>query len=193
MKSYKEFIQLIKEGLIKTHNIYQYENTLNNNLIFIGFDINIDIKNKFQYLIKIFNSNLFLDNEAYGLFFSFNYNMGYYPTQFIVYRDERKNTFNFNKEKFLKEIKLSTKINIYFDAKYEDSVYKNDLKIPNLSYHLSPSKNREKIKKNGLYPKSGSRKSYHVDRIYLFYDMNDYIEYTPKRYKNNKTRFIIYR
>jgi len=34
-------------------------------------------------------------------------------------------------------------------------------------------KNRQKILKIGLYPKSGNRKTYHSDRIYLFYNKDE--------------------
>ena len=61
MKTYDKFISLIKEGLIRTHNIYNYSSSLINNLMFVGFDLNLKIENKFRYTIEIINHKLLLN------------------------------------------------------------------------------------------------------------------------------------
>ncbi|MCB1713459.1 MAG: hypothetical protein KDH96_13625, partial [Candidatus Riesia sp.] len=57
---------------------------------------------------------------------------------------------------------------------------------------LSPTDKKYKILKNGLYPKSYNRKTKHPDRIYFFYDMNDY-KYLLKSLKLNDKINNLYR
>jgi len=197
MKTYEQFLSLIKEGLITTHNIYNIYSSLEINLRGIGFDIELNILDKFRYEITINNPLSFLDEDMYELFFKYNENLGYYPINFKILRENNKqNTLNFfttklveetdNKKKqkvkqviinnFDVEIKKNNKeIVILFDAKYDDSLYKNDVDIPDIVYHLSPVKNRNSIKRNGLYPKSFSRKINHRERIYVFTEIDNYV------------------
>jgi len=60
-------------------------------------------------------------------------------------------------------------INFSFEAKYDIFIER----IPEVLYHLTPTQNVEKILKNGLVPKSRSKKSYHPDRIYLVKNVED--------------------
>ena len=46
VKSYNKFLSLIKEGLLRIHNIHKHSDALKNNLKFIGFDISLNIINK---------------------------------------------------------------------------------------------------------------------------------------------------
>lgn len=175
MKTYKEFINLIKEGLIKTYNILKHSNTLEMNLKSIGYDINLNIIDKYQYSILIFNPKWFLKNdEIFNLFFEFNENMGYFATSFKEYRNERYNIFKI-KEKDIKEnLNTISKIEIFFESKYELNNYTNILDIPDIAYHLSPVKNKKRIDNYGLVAKSHNRKSFHPDRIYFFYNLDNY-------------------
>ena len=175
INNYKEFIFNIKEGLIKTYNIEKYSSNLENELIMCGFDININIVSKYKYSIIINNID-WLKNDAYDLFFSLNNNLGYFPSYIKSYKNEISNGFVFSEKTLKSQLSLNIdKIEIFFESKYDDGLYKNDIDVPKKSYHLSPSKNRNRISEIGLYPKSGSRKTYHTDRIYLFYDKKNYI------------------
>ena len=143
--------------------------------MFVGFDLNLKIENKFRYTIEIINHVLLLDDELFDFFFKINDNYGFYPIRLTITRlNDMKNTIKYNKKLLKKELKNLKKIEFLFDAKYDDGLYKNNIKIPNVAYHLSPSKNRENILKNGLYPKSNSRKVNHKDRVYIFLNYNDY-------------------
>lgn len=62
-----------------------------------------------------------------------------------------------------KDIKHMTCDNVFIEAKYDREIKK----IPKVLYHASPLKFKNKILKNGLTPKSGSKLSSHPDRIYL--------------------------
>ena len=46
---YKEYVKLIKEGLISTHNIEKYSGSLDIQLNSVGVEHNINILSKFIY------------------------------------------------------------------------------------------------------------------------------------------------
>jgi hypothetical protein len=186
MYTYNQYLSLLQEGLIKTHNILSYGNILERELTGIGIDLNLVIHDKFRYTLRIFNPNIFQQPDVLEVFWQLNNNFGYYPAFFKVYRTERYNSFSFTLEKFLHELPLATPIEISFEAKYEDGLYSNDIEVPLKAYHLSPVKNRPKIQTNGLYPKSGARKSYHPDRIYMFYSLEDTNDILKKLKLNDK-------
>lgn len=169
--NYKTYIQSIKEGLIFTHNIEKHYGSLEIELSSVGVKFNINIKSKFIYDLEILNLNE-LSNELLKYVIDINQNLlGYYPSYIWVSNKFGKNGFIFN-DKYLSNEFLNMKIR--FESKYEDGLYKNDLDIPEYAYHLSPENKKEKILKNGLCPKSYNRKTKYPDRLYLFYDLNDY-------------------
>ena len=79
------------------------------------------------------------------------------------------NDFKYLSNKFIE-------IMITFESKYESGAYRNNLKVPNIAYHLSIQLFKNNILENGLYPKSLNRKSKHPERIYMFYNKNKYLE-----------------
>jgi len=167
----KKYIEHIKEGLIKTYNIEKYYNSLDIELSSIGVKSKINIISKFIYDLEISNPQE-LSNDKLKYIIDINKNLlGYYPSYIWIENNIGINGFKFN-NKYLSNKYLNIKIR--FESKYEDGLYKNDLEVPKISYHLSPSKNRNKILDIGLYPKSGNRKTFHMDRIYLFYNLDDY-------------------
>ncbi len=188
--NYNNYIELIKEGLISTHNIQKYYGSLEIQLKSIGVNVEINIISKFIYDLKILNTNK-LSNEKLEHIININQNLlGYYPSYMWIENDFGKNSFPFDK-KYLSNKSLS--ITIRFESKYDDNLYKNDIDIPEFAFHLSPEKNKNKIIKNGLYPKSYNRKTKHPDRIYFFYDINDY-EFILKDLKfNDNIKYILYK
>lgn len=195
MLDYKKYIELIKEGLIYTHNIQKYYGSLDIELNGIGVRHKINIISKFLYELEILNSNE-LNDDILEFVIDLNQNLlGYIPSYIWVENDYGINGFIFN-EKYLSNNYKNIKIR--FEAKYEDGLYKNDLKVPSIAYHLSPQSHKEKILKNGLYPKSKNRKSYYSERIYLFYDLSD-CENLLKTLKFNdkinniNTNYILYK
>jgi len=168
---YKEYVKLIKEGLISTHNIEKYSGSLDIQLNSVGVEHNINILSKFIYDLEILNPTE-LSNEQLKYVIDINQNLlGYFPSYIWVENENRKNGFIFD-EKYLSNSFLNIKIR--FESKYEDGLYKNDLEIPDYSYHISPDNKKDKISKDGLCPKSYNRKTKHPERIYLFYDIEDY-------------------
>lgn len=84
--------------------------------------------------------------------------------------------------------------NIFIEPKYD---YQVD--IPNILYHASPLKFKDKILKIGLTPKSASKLAYHPDRIYLSNNIQSCIKfgeyllnfYENEYYKNGYCIYII--
>ena len=112
-----------------------------------------------------------MSNDQLKYVIDINQNLlGYFPSYIWVENENRKNGFIFD-EKYLSNSFLNIKIR--FESKYEDGLYKNDLEIPEYSYHISPDNKKDKILKDGLCPKSYNRKT-NPERIYLFYDIEDY-------------------
>ena len=171
---YKDYIKSINEGLIKTYNIYKYHSSLDIQLNSVGIKSKIDIIDKFSYELEILNNkniNNKKNNDSYKYLISLNNNLGYYPSYIWVENDFGTNSFKFDM-KYLNSKYKSLKIR--FEAKYEDGLYKNDLVVPTKAYHLTDQRNKIKIEDIGLVPKSNNRVSFHQDRIYLFYNKNDY-------------------
>lgn len=168
---YKKYLKLIKEGIIFTHNIEKYQNNLDIQLSSIGVKHKINIISKFIYDLDILNSKE-LSNDVLKYAININQNLlGYYPSYIWIVNEIGKNGFVFD-ERYLSNEFLN--ITIRFESKYEDGLYKNDLEIPEYAYHLSPKNKRDKILKNGLCPHSYNRKTKHPDRLYLFYEIDDY-------------------
>jgi hypothetical protein len=116
-------------------------------------------------------------------------NLGYFISSAFI-GDDSINISQLKKED-LEKVVCS---NIFIEPKYDQQV-----EIPNLLYHASPLKFKDKILKKGLTPKSGSKLSYHPDRIYLTNSMEscikfgEYLKNSEKSeyYKNGYCIYII--
>lgn len=79
-------------------------------------------------------------------------NLGYFISKLTI-----------NGQEWIKEYNEETKpIAFILEAKYDYEV-----EIPNILYHASPIRFKDKILKSGLTPKSGNKLSNHPERIYL--------------------------
>ena len=176
MLNYNEYINQINEGLITTHNILKYSTNLTMELSSIGIKSKINIINKFVYDIFVYNVDILKNKKVFDLFFTFNNNLGYFPSFYtlLLTNNNFKGIFNYDS---IYNIIDSNNNFIYlklrFESKFEDSLYKNNLTVPKICYHLSPTIYDSKIMYNGLIPKSKERKAHHPERIYLFYNIND--------------------
>lgn len=172
-----EYNELIKEGLIRTWNIYKYENNLRMELFNIGLKFDINIINKFTYEIEIYNIKWLNNDNVLNQFLAININtLGYYPSFFFtILKNGMRKSFKYDKKIFIDNLKINNidKIKIIFNSKYEDGYYTNDLTVPDILYHVSPTTNRNKILTNGLYPKTNKRKENHPERIYFAYKFDD--------------------
>jgi len=170
IENYKEYVELIKEGLIRTHNIITYEGSLERELYLIGFKFEIKIYSKLKFDLSLYKTNI-IDNDYLEYIVEYvEDQLGYFPSFITVENNIGKNGFKFDK-KYLSNKYKSIKIN--FEAKYDDGFYKNDIIVPTVAYHLSPVDNEDKINRIGLLVKTYNRKGEHPERIYLFSNIND--------------------
>jgi hypothetical protein len=87
--------------------------------------------------------------------------LGYFPTHVST----PKTNFKYDYDNTVKL--LGTKFAIYFDAKYDRELSYDE--IPDIVYHISPSKQDTKISEMGLSPRHNDKMSTHPDRVYLTY------------------------
>jgi len=148
-------VKLFKEGLIKTYpfefvvqRLGKYGSVkLISNKIYLG--LKKEYFNKLDGIVKYLNT------------------LGYFAATFKVLDNNQEvspeNYKNFDDHKEVLSIADDAQqIWIEIEAKYDDSISDSEF-----LYHLTLNNNLDKIKKQGLVPKSKSKKSYHPNRIYV--------------------------
>ena len=170
MVDYENFVKLLKEGLIVTHDITRYNRIMTDYLSSLGIENSIEVIDKLVFFLKVYNCN----KESIEVSNHQAYSLGYFPSNYkITLINGMSNNF-----KLLKNIKFSdniSSIEIRYESKYTDGLYRNDIICPDKLYHLTHTDNWVSIQKKGIYPKSKKRLSNHPERIYLFENINDYI------------------
>ena len=163
IKSYSEFV--LNETL-KTHDI---DKTIYNidwelslmyyefNIIKVDNMIELELKNLDHLKIKLDHlDSLFIDRH------------GWFPSKMILTKQNgMSNKLAYSEEKILKINDLSI-VKIVYEPKYDI-----ERVIPDKLYHLTIREYINKINKNGLVPKSKSKLSNHLDRIYVCKDQSD--------------------
>lgn len=180
---YNDYINSITNFDIPNYSdeyIYEYMNNekksgilpINEGLIYSQpIDITIKIlKNRFSELdIKKYDDgDISIEgmNDKLSKYIPLINNLGY----FISNAFNGDDNIEISKlETNIKDIECS---NIFIEAKYD---YEVD--IPNILYHASPIKFKDKILNIGLTPKSGSKLSNHPDRIYLSTSMQSCVKF----------------
>jgi len=198
--TYSEF--MLNETL-KTHDINLTLNNVNRELSLLRINFKLNINNNkieitllgFRYLrdiksyLDVVNS-LLIDRH------------GWFPSEMEIINTSSLKIISPYDESIL----LNSDNNLYYqDVKiiYE-AKYDTLKKTPNKLYHLSIQEYETNIIKNGLFPKSKSKLSKHLDRIYLCSDAKDCYNLIPKmnfiygmgKFNNKKskinTKWIIY-
>ena len=154
----EDIYDLNKEGFEKNDDFLIY---------FEGKFLIIELKNTYTY------------NEILSIL-SVIFSTGYFVAQYFLSSETIKNKLIYDESEFLKywnipNYKNSNKFNkkiVKFKLKCEPK-WDNTAKIDNYLYHTTNSKNTENILKFGLLPKSGKKKAYHPERVYLSKDIND--------------------
>jgi hypothetical protein len=168
---------------------------LNEGLIYSQpIDITIKIlKNKFNELdIKKYeDGDISIEsmNDKLKKYIPLINNLGYFISS--AFRGDDSINISKLKKEDLEEVICS---NILIEPKYD-----HEVEVPNLLYHASPLKFKDKILKTGLTPKSGSKLSYHPDRIYLSNNIQSCIKFGEyllnskenEYYKNGYCIYII--
>lgn len=175
----------LKEGLIKSYSTHELERLLfrkfQNNFKY-GYDLNI---RKDEDGIELDFKNF--DKESYILFKQLVNNAGYFISLiYIEYLNGKNEVEKYSENLLLKILGNKNnckKIELTLEKKY-------DSKYPQIRflYHVTPIFNINKIKKNGLCPKTKSKKSYHPERVYLTKRKEDAIKAVDlfKKYENSE-------
>lgn len=153
-------VKLFKEGLIKTYpfdfavqRLGKYGSVkLISNKIYLG--LKKEYFNKIEGLVKYLNT------------------LGYFAATFKVLSKDQEvspdNYKNFNDaHEVLSVIDNAQQVWVEIEAKYDDLTEGG----PSFFYHLTSKNALDKIKKQGLVPRSKSKKSHHPDRIYIVDDL----------------------
>jgi hypothetical protein len=187
MLKYSDFVVMIKDGLITTHNLNKCDSIIDRTLS----DLKIWYNVEFNYndgLFKVLFEETLNENQLEYMFHIFN-NLGYYISYYKIYNTKKmvKSFPWISVNLFLKESKNKDKCELFFDSKYDEELkYKPD----NL-YHVTKIENLNKIKKNGLIPKYDKKGDWRLDRIYFSLNKKDVFkikeqnEFRDKMYGNN--------
>lgn len=197
--TYSEF--MLNETL-KTHDINLTFDNVNRELSLLRINFNIRINSNkieitllgFRFLRDIKSyldvlNNLLIDRH------------GWFPSEMeITNISNMKNILPYDEDMLLSENNTYYQdVKITYEAKYDKLVNK-----PNKLYHLSIQEYEKSVLERGLIPKSKSKLSKHLDRIYLCSDPKDCYNLIPKmnfiygmnKFSNNKvnknTKWIIY-
>ena len=165
--TYEDFITVIKEGLITTHNITKYSRILTDYLDNLNINHKINILDKLKFYLEVNINDITtlecINHQAYTL--------GYFPSEYkLTLKSGLSNKFKEIDIDNLQNVKI---IEITYEAKYDDGLHKNDVICPPKLYHLTYDDNYQSISNKELYPKSKNRLSIHPERIYLFDDINN--------------------
>jgi hypothetical protein len=152
VKDYREFLQ-IEEGLITTYPMDFFSKKVK--MLISGKGIKASIR------VEKLTNSLVLNLASCTLDFlkileKTSDQNGYFISLIVI------------EEKYYKkidEVKLDkgAPVEVHFESKFDKEVKD----IPDTLYHVTLSKNLEKIRKIGLVPKSKMKQTYHLDRIYL--------------------------
>ncbi len=180
IKHLKDYIDSINEGLIKT---ISGEIVLRSVLKALT-DIHIDIEGKFEdnrIIIKINGFNIIPLSKIESLFDQIDILIvnrgGWFPSSMEAIKIsgvKKSDRYSFTDIiQIHDEIKsLTIKYESKFDVECDN--------IPNKLYHLTIKEYLPKIKKWGLIPRTKSKLSSHLDRIYLCKTYQDCIDLIPK-------------
>ena len=179
IKYFKDYIDATNEGLIITHDIkIIYDNLMrsfsNLNLNTPNLNLKVSgelLSNKFVIIFDNFKYIPITQIEnLLNHMHSFTVNMGgWFPSKYeeTTFYGVREHKYEFNK--ILENYQNIDIIKIYFEAKF-DQLEPN---IPDILYHLSIKEYSKKIRKIGLIPKSSSKLSTHLERIYVCKNIQD--------------------
>lgn len=193
---FNEYLNKINEGLLKTYNIdFVIDKSLQRlSVLNVKFSINKLENNSIK--LTLFNFNKILINKIFGLLNkNFTNLFGWYPSYlYLENLSGMKSQMNYDENYLKKVYKYLDKVSIIYESKF-DSV----IKLPDKLYHISIQEYENKIRKNGIVPKTKNKISSHGNRIYVCLTIDDCIDlieqmdfYFFDKNKNINTKWIIY-
>ena len=173
IKNYYDYLLSINEGLIKTaesNKSFEYTIDL---LMRLGFNVGGSFSDD-RIIIEINNFNTIDASSIDSLFDLVSANMtnllGWFPSGMkLTNLNGSKISKRYDEEEIKLKRKYTSLVEIEFDSKFDDIIKEKFDKL----YHLSIQEYENSILKNGLYPRSKSKLSSHIDRIYLCSSVED--------------------
>ncbi len=180
IKHFSDYIKSINEGLIKTYPgdvvLKDILNTLKDMFINVSGSFDDD-----KIILRIDQFNEISLNKIENLFDHINSFIinrgGWFPSNMFItniYGSERLIKYNFYD--IISNHNNIVNITITYESKFD----RFDMNVPDKLYHLSIKEYSKKINKYGLIPRSKSKLSSHLDRIYLCKNYQDCIDLIPK-------------
>lgn len=179
IKFFKDYIDSINEGLIKTYKGDIVIEQILSSLKSMGINVSGEyLKNKL--ILTLFNFNTIPLNKIEHIFDQITTIVinqgGWFPSTMKL--NKLTNITKSDRFDFYKIININDELEsvvIIFESKFDDI----DYDIPDKLYHLSIKEYDKKIKKHGLIPRSKSKLSSHLDRIYLCKTYQDCLDLIP--------------
>jgi len=168
----KVFSEFILNETLKTHDIDFTLSDIDKELSLMRiFDFKLQkINNTFEITLNNFNFIYNVEEYLDYLDSLVIDRHGWFPTTMkIKYLSLESKMFPYDEDFLINNVQYIKDAVILYEAKF-------DLKsetVPEFVYHLSFQEYHNNIMKNGLIPKSKSKLSKHLDRIYLCYDPQD--------------------
>jgi hypothetical protein len=178
IKNYSDYLSLLNEGLIKTYPGEKAIKYLSETLEKLKFNITYKFENDIIYL-KFINFNSIEKskiNDLFDLISSTMVNMfGWFPSSMRLELNNGLTRYKkYDEEEIKQKYSTISQLEIEFDSKFDNyELYDKDL------YHLSIQEYENKILKFGLFPKSKSKLSSHIDRIYVCKTKDDCYNLIP--------------
>jgi hypothetical protein len=196
IKYFKDYIESINEGLIKTYPGNIVAKNLENILLGLNLKFNVEYLNDFNKIkLTFYFFNSIPIQNLDDLFDVINSSVinrgGWFPSQMnITNIHGMENKLKYNMEDLFLNHRVYNKVEIIYDSKFDEDI----LDIPKKLYHLSIGEYKNKILKFGLSSKSKNKLSSHLDRIYLCLNIEDckYLITRMKLYYSEEKSFNIY-
>lgn len=178
IRTYSDFI--LNETLV-THNIDLTYRNVKTELSLFGYNFSIEktLNNVIELTLHSFDIEYIktIINHIDSLLIDRH---GWFPSKMILYNLKGMETIRIYDEDYLIEnIKKIKEFTIIYESKYDI-----EINSPVKLYHLSIKQYESKVLKMGLIPKSKSKLSKHLDRIYLCNDINHCYSLIPKMKAN---------
>ncbi len=164
------FSEFILNETLKTHDVDLSIKNINTELSLMRYNFEISKKdNIIELLLKGFRyiQNPHISLEHINSLFIDRH--GWYPSKMILFDlVGSNNILSYDEEYLYDKIQYLETVTIIYEPKF-DLLIKN----PNKCYHLSIQEYENSTLGKGLMPKSKSKLSRHLDRIYLCKDVSD--------------------
>jgi len=176
MKKINTYSEYILNETLKTHELNSTIKNVKSELNLLNYDFSIQSQNNtitinlhgFRFIKNIPITLEYLDSLMID-------RHGWFPSKmYLVNLSENENELSYNEDYLIENAEYLEQVSITYEAKYDKKVA-NDI-----YYHISIQEYKEKIINKGLIPKSKSKLSKHLDRIYICKDVNDCYSLIPR-------------